>query len=111
VNNRRLAASAEVGTGSPQELAQSLQAEIKKAGWHDIIFNSAGPEKAYLYFTQREMSGGKISKVRVTYWKAVKNGDQTHTERWVAVLKPEEVNDFLDQDFARVAMQFKVAKS
>jgi hypothetical protein len=110
VNNRQVRANTEIGSDSPQALSLAIQSNIKKQGWHDIIYNHDAPDQAFLYFTQKTSAGADL-ELKVTFWKAVKNGERTEICTWVTNVKAGEVNRFLDEEFARVAMQFKVAKS
>ena len=111
IDSRPVQASTETATDLPPALLATLRGQLRKQGWHDIIYNNESPEKAFLYFTQRTMTNGQITGVRITFWKAIRSGDKTETSTWVINLKPTEVNRFLDEQLSAAALQFKVAKS
>lgn len=94
----------------PQELSEAVQARISKEGWRDVIYSSATPEKAFLFYSQRTLKGRSITQVKVTFWKATKEAGRTVVESWVVLLDPAEVNSFLENDFSRTAMRFKSGK-
>jgi hypothetical protein len=110
LHGRDLTPVSQTESVSPDSAANLVLSQLKQAGWHDVIYSSISTDRAFVYYTQRRMSGTKISGVKLTLWKALKEAGETRSTTWTVNLEPNEVNAFLDEEFPRLANQFKIAK-
>jgi len=92
---------------SPNACHAMLLDKITKQGWHDEIYNSATEQKAFLVFSQRVIANGALSKMRITFWKAIKGADgKTNVETQVFLINRTELSSFLDDEIRPLFLKF-----
>jgi hypothetical protein len=95
---------------SPKACHAALLERIKKQGWHDEIYNSASDEKAFLVFSQRIVDRGELSRMKITFWKAIKSTDgRTNVETQVFFINRTELTSFLDNEIRPLFVEFSHA--
>lgn len=108
IDGHYVAVATETTVESAMQCEEAFGQRLDHAGWHNHIYTSVLPDRAYMVFSQRVLSQGVIIEVDVTLWKAVPDAGTTCTEQWVFKLKPGEVNSFLDNELRTLVVKFKV---
>jgi hypothetical protein len=92
---------------SPMVCHAALLDKVTKQGWHDEIYNSATEQKAFLVFSQRVVDRGALSKMKITFWKAIKGADgKSNVETHVFLIDRTELTSFLDDEIRPLFLKF-----
>jgi hypothetical protein len=107
IGNHDVSVITDQSADSPKTCHAALLDKVTKQGWHDEIYNSATEQKAFLVFSQRVVDNGALSKMKITFWKAIKGADgKTNVETQVFLINRTELTPFLDDEIRPLFLKF-----